>query len=102
MYGKSVVFTIELEIKTLRIVLEVNLDLIEAQKHSLEQLNELDVIFLATLIILLSFNNNEQSGMIDLSRRISKKVIGNYYMIQYLDNSKENYAPDGLVLMRWT
>ena len=41
-YGKSVVFPIEFEIKTLKTTMKVNLDVIEAQKRRLNQLNELD------------------------------------------------------------
>jgi len=41
-YGKSVVFPVEFEIKTLRIALVVNLDLTDAQTTKLQQLNELD------------------------------------------------------------
>ena len=43
-YGKHVVLPIEFEIKTLRIALQVGLDLSEAQQHRLEQINELDEI----------------------------------------------------------
>jgi hypothetical protein len=43
-YGKRVVLPIEFEIKTLRIALQVGLDLSEAQQHRLEQINELDEI----------------------------------------------------------
>lgn len=48
-YGKIPIFPIELKLKTLRTYLEVNLDLNEAQKDCLEQLNELDEFLLATL-----------------------------------------------------
>ena len=41
-YGKSVVFPIEFEINTLKTAIEVNLDVTEAQKRRLNQLNELD------------------------------------------------------------
>jgi hypothetical protein len=41
-YGKSVVFPVEFEIKTLRNALAVNLDLTDAQTARLHQLNELD------------------------------------------------------------
>ena len=41
-YGKSVIFLIEFEIKTLKTATEVNLDVTEAQKRRLNQLNELD------------------------------------------------------------
>ena len=41
-YGKSAIFPIEFEIKTLKIATEVNLDVTEAQKRRLNQLNELD------------------------------------------------------------
>ena len=43
-YGKSPLFPIEFEIKTLRTTLEVGLDLSEAQKNCLEQLNDLGEI----------------------------------------------------------
>ena len=42
MYSKNVFFPIEFEIKTLRTAIEANLDLMEAQKNWLNQLNELD------------------------------------------------------------
>ena len=48
-YGKSVVFLIEFEIKTLKTATEVNLDVTEAQKRRLNQLNELDENHLATV-----------------------------------------------------
>ena len=41
-YGKSVVFPIEFEIKTFKTATEVKLDAIEAHKSRLNQLNELD------------------------------------------------------------
>ena len=41
-YGKSVVFPIEFEIKTMRTTMEENVDLTEAQKNWMNQLNELD------------------------------------------------------------
>jgi hypothetical protein len=41
-YGKSVVFPVEFEIKTLRTSLAVNLDLTDAQTARLQQLNELE------------------------------------------------------------
>ena len=41
-YGKSVVFPIEFEIKTLKIAMKVSLDVTEARKRRLNQLNELD------------------------------------------------------------
>jgi len=41
-FGKNVVFPVEFEIKTLRIVLAINLDLTDAQTAKLEQLQELD------------------------------------------------------------
>jgi hypothetical protein len=40
---------VEFEIKMLRTTLEVGLDLSEAQKHRLEQLNELDEIHLVVV-----------------------------------------------------
>ena len=42
MYGDIYVFPIEFEIKTLKIAMELNLDVTEAQKRRLNQLNELD------------------------------------------------------------
>ena len=41
-YGKSVVFPIEFEINTLKTATKVNLDVTEAHKRRLNQLNELD------------------------------------------------------------
>ena len=41
-YGKSAIFLIEFEIKTLKTATEVNLDVTKAQKRRLNQLNELD------------------------------------------------------------
>ena len=41
-YGKSAIFPIEFEIKTLKTAIEMNLDVTEAQKRRLNQLNELD------------------------------------------------------------
>eukprot|EP00253_Pinus_taeda_P016711 PITA_16711 len=41
-YGKSVVFPVEFEIKTLRTALAVNLDLTDAQTARLQKLQELD------------------------------------------------------------
>ena len=41
-YGKSSIFPIEFEIKTLKTAIEVNLDVTEAHKRRLDQLNELD------------------------------------------------------------
>ena len=41
-YGKSAIFQIEFEIKTLKTATELNLDVIEDQKRILNQLNELD------------------------------------------------------------
>jgi hypothetical protein len=41
-YGKSVVFPVEFEIKTLRTALDANLDLTDAQTARLQQLNELE------------------------------------------------------------
>ena len=41
-YGKSAIFPIEFEIKTLKTATKVNLDVTEAQKRRLNQLNELD------------------------------------------------------------
>eukprot|EP00253_Pinus_taeda_P009719 PITA_09719 len=43
-YGKQVLFSIEFQIKTFKMVVQLGLDLSEVQKHRLEQLNELDEI----------------------------------------------------------
>ena len=43
-YGKQVLFPIEFQIKTFNMVVQLGLDLSKAQKHRLEQLNELDEI----------------------------------------------------------
>ena len=48
-YGKSAIFPIEFEIKTLKTATDVNLDVTEAQKRRLNQLNELDEKWLAAL-----------------------------------------------------
>ena len=48
-YGKSVVFPIEFEIKTLKTDTKVNLDVTEAQKSILNKLNELDEKCLAVV-----------------------------------------------------
>ena len=48
-YGKSVVFPIEFEIKTLNTATKVKLDVTKAQKRRLNQLNELDEKRLATV-----------------------------------------------------
>ena len=48
-YGKSVVFLIEFEINTLKTAIEVNLDVTEAYKKRLNQLNELDENHLAAV-----------------------------------------------------
>ena len=49
MYGKSDVFPIEFEIKTLRMAMDVNLDVTKAQRRRLNQLNELDEKRIATV-----------------------------------------------------
>lgn len=41
-YGKQAMFPIEFKIKTFKMAVQLGLDLLEAQKHRLEQLNELD------------------------------------------------------------
>jgi hypothetical protein len=46
----NVLLPIEFEVKTLRTTLHVGLNLSEAQKHHLEQINELDEIHQATLL----------------------------------------------------
>ena len=64
MYGKTATFPVEFEIKTLRTTLELNMDLDEAHKQRMNQLNELDEKRLAALNILLLYNINVLSGMI--------------------------------------
>ena len=48
-FGKQPIFPIEFEIQTLRTTQEVGLDLSEAQKNRLHQINELDEIRLSAL-----------------------------------------------------
>jgi len=48
-FGKEPIFPIEFEIQTLRIALEIGLDLNEAQVNRLHQINELDEIRLSAL-----------------------------------------------------
>eukprot|EP00253_Pinus_taeda_P036172 PITA_36172 len=43
-YGKQALFRIEFQIKTFKMEVQLGLDLLEAQKHRLEQPNELDEI----------------------------------------------------------
>jgi len=43
-YGKQVMFPIEFQIRTFKMAIQLGLDLSEAQKHRLEQLNELDEV----------------------------------------------------------
>ena len=71
-YGKSVIFLIEFEIKTLKTATEVNLDVSEAQKRRLNQLNELDENRLADVdqIVLIQ---QQRSNWHD--RFIKKKVF---------------------------
>ena len=49
MYGKTATFPVEFEIQRLRTALELKMDLDEAQKQRLNQLNELDEKRLASL-----------------------------------------------------
>jgi len=48
-FGKEPIFPIEFEIQTLRIAQEVELDLTKAQNKRLQQINELDEIWLLSL-----------------------------------------------------
>ena len=48
-FGKEPIFPIEFEIQTLRTAQEVGLDLTEAQINRLQQINELDEIWLLAL-----------------------------------------------------
>eukprot|EP00253_Pinus_taeda_P021591 PITA_21591 len=43
-YGKEVLLPIEFQVKTFKMVVQLGMDLSEAQKHRMEQLNELDEI----------------------------------------------------------
>jgi len=43
-YGKQVLFPIDFQIRTFKMAFQLGLDLSEAQRHRLEQLNELDEI----------------------------------------------------------
>ena len=43
-YGKQVMFPIEFQVKTFKMAVKLGMDLLEAQKHRLEQLNKLDEI----------------------------------------------------------
>ena len=43
-YGKQVLFPIEFQIQTFKMEVQLGIDLTEAQKHRLEQINELDEI----------------------------------------------------------
>ena len=43
-YGKQVLFPIEFQVKTFKMAIQLGMDLSEAQKHRLEQLNELGEI----------------------------------------------------------
>ena len=43
-YGKEVLLPIEFQVKTFKIAVQLGMDLSEAQKHRMEQLNELDEI----------------------------------------------------------
>ena len=49
MYGKNPLFSIEFEIKTLIIALQVDVDLSTVQTQRLNQLNELEEKWLATI-----------------------------------------------------
>ena len=43
-YGKEVLLPIEFQVRTFKIAVQLEMDLSEAQKHRMEQLNELDEI----------------------------------------------------------
>eukprot|EP00253_Pinus_taeda_P028150 PITA_28150 len=43
-YGKEVLLPIEFQVKTFKMAVQLGMDLLEAQKHRLEQLNEVDEI----------------------------------------------------------
>jgi hypothetical protein len=95
-YGKSVVFPVEFEIKTLRTALAANLDLTDAQTARLQQLNELeekrlDVIQQTTVI------QQQRSQWHDknIKTNSSRKVIGLYCTTPGSKNFKGNCAQGG-------
>ena len=79
-YGKSVVFPIEFQIKTLRTVTEENLDLTEAYKNRPNQLNEVDEKRIATVhhTTLIQQQHTKWNNI------FIKKKIGLYCMIHSL------------------
>ena len=88
MYGKSSIFPIEFEIKTLKTATEVNLDVTEAQKRRLNQLNELDKNRLAAVdqTVLIQ---QQRSNWHD--RFIKKKVFYEEdWALFMIHDSKEN------------
>jgi hypothetical protein len=62
-YVKHLVLSIEFEVKTLRIELQVGLDLLEYQQHRLNQINELDEIIQDYLQQTSLVQQRELSGM---------------------------------------
>ena len=96
-YGKSVVFLIEFEIKTLKIDMEVNLDVTEAQKRRLNQLNELDKNRLAAVdqtVLIQQQTSNWRN------RFIKKKIFceGDWALL-YDSRFKRDFK--GMLHTRW-
>jgi hypothetical protein len=96
-YGKSVVFPVEFEIKTLRTALSANLDLTNAQTARLQQLNELEEKRLDA-IQQTTVNSTATITMHDKNikhKQFPEKVIGLYCMILGSKNFKEKCAQGG-------
>lgn len=90
-YGKSVAFPVEFEIKTLRTALALNLDLTDAQTARLQQLQELDEKRLDAIHQTTMIQQQELGGMIKLlSISSSRREIGLYCMTLSLKIFKGN------------
>ena len=100
-YGKSVVFPMEFEIKTLRTALAVNLDLTDAQTARLQQLNELEEKRLNT-IQQTTIIQQQRSKWHDKSIKNKQFQKGNWAlcMIFSSKNFKGNCVQDGLDLTK--
>jgi hypothetical protein len=95
-YGKQVLLPIEFQVKTFRIAMQLGMDLDEAQKQRILQLNELDEINKILCRGLHSFKNKGLNGMTSTSRRNPfSQVIGPFYMIVGSIISRVNCPLDG-------
>lgn len=96
-YGKSVVFPVEFEIKTLRTALAVNLDLTDAQIARLQQLNELDEKILDA-IHQTTMIQHQRSKWHDKTIKHKQFQKGNWALLydSQFKNFKGNYVQDGL------